>query len=74
MYLNQSYFTHQAEILEGLSEHITESQVRFLVRRECVLEDTPHTWPNFCVYDCSGEFFILYVHNKYVYGYCIPIA
>lgn len=27
--------------------------MRFLVRRECVLEDTLRTvqWPNFCVYD-----------------------
>ena len=45
--------TSLSEVLEGLSEHVRESQVRFLVRRECVLEDTLRTvqWPNFCVYD-----------------------
>ena len=45
--------TSLSEVLEGLSEHVRDSHVRFLIRRECVL-DTLHTvqWPNFCVYDC----------------------
>ena len=45
--------TSLSEILEGLSEQVRESHMRFLVRRECVLEDTLRTvqWPNFCVYD-----------------------
>ena len=41
--------------------------MRFVVRRECVLDDTLRTaqWPNFCVYDrvvvSSSVGYILYI-------------
>ena len=45
-----------ADILNGLKKNLNaESQVQFLVRRECVLEDTLRTVmrPNFCVSDLA---------------------
>ena len=72
--------TSLSEVLEGLSEHVTDSHVRFLVRRECVLEDTLRTvqWPNFCVYDrivVSYHFCMwLNISVYYIYYVCRPVC
>ena len=71
--------TSLSEVLEGLSEHVRDSHVQFLVRRECVLEDTLRTvqWPNFCVYDriVVSLSFLYVAQYKYLYYYvCRPVC
>ena len=65
-----------SEIIEGLSEHIRESQVRFLVRRECVLEDTLCTvqWRNFSEYNRVVVSFSFCMLFKISVVYCFSFA
>ena len=55
--------------LDKLRKFVNDSQVQFLVGRECVLEDALCTvqWPNFSVYDrvmVSLYNYFLYLHAQ----------